>query len=203
MPEMFCPIVLLNTTGKLFEKMLAQCMQHDAVWLGIFYSNQLGGIKQCSTEDAGVFLTHLIHAGWTKGLKTSMVAFDIAQFFPSLNHSLLVDILKRQGFPGEVVKFFSSYLKDCSTQFLWNGLLSPLCDATVGVGQGFALSPVLSALYIALVMHGFSTRTQHLGCVILSYVDDGTIIVQSKSLSDNLVPLKEAYFFIYFLIMYI
>jgi hypothetical protein len=128
-----------------------------------------------------------------KGLKTSIVAFDIAQFFPSLNHSLLVDILKRQGFPGKVVKFFSSYLKDHSTQFLWNSLLSPFFDATVGVGQGSALSPVLSALYIAPVMHGFSAHTQHLGCVILSYVNDGTIIVQSKSLSDNLVPLKEAY----------
>jgi hypothetical protein len=91
---MFHPIVLLNTIGKLFEKMLAQCMQYNAVWLGIFHPNQLGGIKQCSTEDAGVFLTHLICTGWTKGLKTSMVAFDIAQFFPSLNHSLLIDILK-------------------------------------------------------------------------------------------------------------
>jgi hypothetical protein len=122
-----------------------------------------------------------------------MVAFDIAQFFPSLNHSLLVNILKRQGFPGEVVKFFSSYLKDRSTQFLWNGLLSPLFDATVGVGQGSALSPVLSVLYIAPVMHGFTACTQHLGCIILSYMDDGTIIIQFKSLSDNLVPLKEAY----------
>jgi hypothetical protein len=65
------------------------------VRLGIFHSNQLGGIKQCSTEDAGIFLTHLICAGWTKGLKTSVMAFNITQFFPLLNHSLLVDILKR------------------------------------------------------------------------------------------------------------
>jgi imidazoleglycerol phosphate dehydratase HisB len=115
---MFRPIVLLNTIGKLFEKMLAQHMQFDAVQLGIFHSNQLSRIKQHSTEDTGIFLTHLIYAGWTKGLKTSMVAFNIMQFFPSLNHSLLINILKRQGFLGEVVKFFSSYLKDHSTQFL-------------------------------------------------------------------------------------
>jgi hypothetical protein len=38
-PKMFCPIVLLNTIGKLFEKMLAQRMQYDAVWLGIFHPN--------------------------------------------------------------------------------------------------------------------------------------------------------------------
>jgi hypothetical protein len=43
---MFHPIILLNTLGKLFEKMLAQRMQYNAVRLGIFHSNQLGGIKQ-------------------------------------------------------------------------------------------------------------------------------------------------------------
>jgi hypothetical protein len=69
-------------------------MQYDAVQLGIFHSNQLGGIKQQSMEDAGIFLTHLVRAGWTKGLKTNVVAFNITQFFPSLNHSLLVDILR-------------------------------------------------------------------------------------------------------------
>jgi endonuclease/exonuclease/phosphatase family metal-dependent hydrolase len=45
-PKMFHPIVLLNTLGKLFEKMLAQKMQYDTIHLGIFHSNQLGEIKQ-------------------------------------------------------------------------------------------------------------------------------------------------------------
>jgi hypothetical protein len=62
-PKMFHPIVLLNTISKLFKKILAQRMQYDAVQLGIFHSNQLSGIKQRSTEDAGIFLTHLICAG--------------------------------------------------------------------------------------------------------------------------------------------
>jgi hypothetical protein len=38
-PKMFRPIILLNTLGKLFEKMLAQHMQYDTVCLGIFHSN--------------------------------------------------------------------------------------------------------------------------------------------------------------------
>jgi hypothetical protein len=44
--KMFQPIVLLNIIGKLFKKMLAQCMQYNTVWLGIFHPNQLGSIKQ-------------------------------------------------------------------------------------------------------------------------------------------------------------
>ena len=77
-PKAFRPIVLLNTLGKLIEKMVARQLQFDAVKYGILHSNQLGGVAQQSTEDAGVFLTYLVRAGWAKDLKTSIIAFDIA-----------------------------------------------------------------------------------------------------------------------------
>ena len=59
-PKAFRPIVLLNTLGKLIEKMIARRLQFDVVKYGILHSNQLGGVAQQSTEDAGVFLTHLV-----------------------------------------------------------------------------------------------------------------------------------------------
>ena len=59
-PKAFRPIVLLNTLGKLIEKMIARQLQFDVVKYGILHSNQLGGVAQQSTEDAGVFLTHLV-----------------------------------------------------------------------------------------------------------------------------------------------
>ena len=62
-----------------------------------------------------MFLTHLVRAGWAKGLKTSVVAFDIAQFFPSLNHSILTAILSHFGFANCIVDFFSDYLVGSST----------------------------------------------------------------------------------------
>ncbi|PPQ99163.1 hypothetical protein CVT26_014379, partial [Gymnopilus dilepis] len=85
-PKAYRPIVLLNTLGKLIEKMLSNRIQFDGINLDIFHPNQIGGIHQRSTEDAGIFLTHYVRAGWSRGLKTSMVAFNLAQFFPSLNH---------------------------------------------------------------------------------------------------------------------
>jgi len=76
-PKAFRLIVLLNTLGKLIKKMIARWLQFDTVKYGILYPNQLGGVAQWSTEDAGVFLTHLVQAGWTKSLKTSIITFDI------------------------------------------------------------------------------------------------------------------------------
>ena len=133
-PKAFRPIVLLNTLGKLIEKMIARRLQFDAVKHGILHPNQLGGVAQWSIEDAGVFLTHLVRAGWAKGLKTSIIAFDIAQFFPSLNHSMLTSILSHFGFANCIVDFFSNYLVGRSTQYSWNSFLSGACDTDVGVG---------------------------------------------------------------------
>ncbi|PPQ90824.1 hypothetical protein CVT25_012158 [Psilocybe cyanescens] len=136
---------------------------------------------------------HMGHAGWAKGLKTSVIAFDIAQFFPSLNHKVLMAILRKLGFSDNVVKFFSHYLVSRSMQYTSGDFISDLRQADVGVGQGSALSLVLSALYLTLIMRLFELDPLTRGCFLLSYVDNGTLVVQSKSLLDNCEALKWAY----------
>ena len=118
----------------------------------LVHPNQVGGVCQCSTEDAGLFLTYLVCTGWAKGKKTSVLAFNIIQFFPSLNHAMLLAILCKQGFSSIVVRFFASYLFDQFTSYLWGSFCSGPRQADVVVGQGSVLSPVLSALYITPVM---------------------------------------------------
>jgi len=92
-----------------------------------------------------------------------------------------------------VAKFFKSYLVGRSTHYAWNSFVSPPHQADVGVGQGSALSPVLSALFIALIMKLFEQSAAARGVTLLSYVDDGTIIIQSPSLIDNCAALHVAY----------
>jgi len=46
--------------GKLIEKIIARQLQFDAVKHSVLHPNQLSGISQRSTEDAGLFLTHLV-----------------------------------------------------------------------------------------------------------------------------------------------
>jgi len=43
----------------------------------------------------------------------------------------------------EISTFFSNYLIDRRTQYMWNNFISPFFRADVGVGQGFALSSIL------------------------------------------------------------
>ncbi|PPQ94318.1 hypothetical protein CVT25_005041 [Psilocybe cyanescens] len=78
-------------------------------------------------------------------------------------------------------------------QYAWDDFISDLRQADVGVGQGGALSLVLSALYLTLIMRLFELDPLTCGCFLLSYVNDGTLVVQSKFLLDNCEALKRAY----------
>ena len=81
--------------------------------------------------------------------------------------------------------FFDSYHTGRSTSYSWNQFSSPYFNVNVGVGQGSALSPILSAIYLAPIIKTFKKRIKNLKesipTDILSFVNDGLLISQEKS----------------------
>ena len=183
-PKSFCPIVLLNILGKLIEKVIVERIQFTVTSNDFIHLSQLGGLKFKSTTNAGVALTHIVWLGWVKGKTTSTLAFDILQFFPSLNHRLLTLILEKAGLESKVPSFFANYLVKRNTSCVWNDLFSPNFEVNVKVGQKSALSPILLALYLFLFLHILEKHLKNLKIPIsiLLFVDNGLIIVQNKSL---------------------
>jgi len=183
-PKAFQPIVFLNTLGKLIEKVIIERLQFMVASNDFIHLSQLGGLKFKSTTDAGVALMHIVHSGWAKGKLTNTLTFDISQFFPSLNHHLPILILKKAGLEPKVSSFFTNYLIMRKTSYLWNDLSSPSFTVNIGVGQGSALSPILLALYLTPLLYILEKCCINLKIPvsILSFVDDGLIITQNKSL---------------------
>jgi len=68
--------------------------------------------------------------------------------------------------------------------YIWNDLHSPVFEVNIGVGQGSALSPILSALYLTSFLYILEKHLKNLKIPIsiLSLVDDGLIIAQDKLL---------------------
>ena len=68
--------------------------------------------------------------------------------------------------------------------YIWNDLLSPDFKVNIGVGQGSALSPILSALYLTPFLYILEKCLKNLKIPIsiLYFVDDGLIIAQNKSI---------------------
>ena len=116
-PKLFRSIVLLNTLGKLIKKVIGKRLQFQVTSNNFIHPSQLGSLKFKSTIDAGIALTYIIHSGWVKNISTSTLAFDIAQFFLSLNYHLLTRILKKAGLDNHVVNFFANYLVGRKTNY--------------------------------------------------------------------------------------
>jgi len=117
----------------------------------------------------------------------SILAFDIAQFFSFLNHQFLSLCLKKASLNTNVIRFFNSYHSNCSTSYSWNTFTSSSFNVNIGIGQGSALFPILSALYLAPIIKTFKKRIKNLNkeipTDILSFVDNGLLISQEKSYS--------------------
>jgi len=174
----------LNTLGKLIEKVIIERIQFTVASNNFIYPSQLGGLKFKSTIDASVALTHIVRSGWAKGKMTSILAFDISQFFPSLNHQLLSLILKKADLDPKVSSFFKNYLVRRKISYIWNDLHSPSFKVNVGVGQGSALSPILSALYLSLFLYILEKCLKKLltlifFVVIMSFQSFLTVLVSS------------------------
>jgi len=118
LPKVFCPIVLFNTTDKLFKKIIEERMQFLLIFNNFIHPCQLGELKHRSTIDIDIILTHFIRSRWVKNLTMSTLAFNITQFFPLLNHQLLPLILAKAGFNPKVSNFFKNYLVSRKSKYL-------------------------------------------------------------------------------------
>jgi len=152
--------------------------------------------------NAGIILTHIICLGWVKNIVTSTLAFNIAQFFPSLNHQLFPLILDKAGLNQKISNFFKNYLVERKTNYCWNNFVSPSSNINVGVGQGSALLTILSALYLSPVFHSLEKHLKILkiSISIISFVNDRLSISQNKSISHSNANLFCSYNIILFLL---
>jgi len=89
------------------------------------------------------------------------------------------------------LSFFSNYLISRKTQYIWNNFISSLFGINIGIGQGFALSPILSALYISPIFHIFEKRAKNLIPNIyvsfLSSIDNGLLSHKRKPLKNQIL----------------
>ena len=114
---------------------------------------------------------HIIQSEWKRNCLTSTLAFNIAQFFLSLNHRLLTSIILKAELDRCVVRFFSNYLINRKTSYQWNSFLSSFFNINIGVGQSSTLSHILSTLYLEKCLKNLKIPIS-----IISFVDNGLFI---------------------------
>ncbi|CCM06899.1 uncharacterized protein FIBRA_09209 [Fibroporia radiculosa] len=150
---------------------------------------QFGGTIGHSTADAGMQLVYNIQKAWETGLTPSVLLIDISQFYPSVQQAVLLRILAKQGFHSKLCKFMADYLVGRETKFLFNGATTDPLDFSIGLGQGSSLSPILSGLYIAPVLHKWAPGQERRFANVAAqfFVDDGLLFAASPE-PDGSIP---------------
>lgn len=116
---------------------------------------------------------------------------------PSVNHDLLVAVLRRMGFAPRLCNLISHYLQGRQTRFRWCNRVSNPVDCAVGVGQGACTSPIFSAISIVPALYHITRlipqRSIDIRSSFFVFVDDGALAVSSDSMKTNLFILSQQY----------
>jgi RNA-directed DNA polymerase len=115
---------------------------------------------------------------------TWVVDADIASFFDTVDHELLLDALNVKVADGSLLRLIRKILKA--------GVSLPETSATepteLGTPQGGPLSPLLANIYL----HAFDVRIGQAGYGIVRYADDFVIFARSESKADAALTLARS-----------
>jgi group II intron reverse transcriptase/maturase len=108
---------------------------------------------------------------------TQVVDLDLAKYFDTVNHDLLIGAVREQVKDEGVIKLIRKFLK---SGVMVNGLTSP---TTEGTPQGGNLSPLLSNIYLTK----FDRMLESRGHKFVRYADDCNIYVKSLRAAERVM----------------
>lgn len=177
-PRSWRPIALLSCLGKGMERLMAKRMAWIALTHGVLSPQHGGALPKRSTMDLVASFVHDAEKALLKGLKVSMVTLDVQGAFDALLKNRLLQRMRRQGWPINVLKLTESFLSDRHVRVRLETATTDFSRVKCGTPQGTPWSPVIYMLYLAELMK--QNKELRFG-----YADDICLYRVSKSLEQN------------------
>ena len=179
------PIALICSLGKVFEKLIIKQLNKYINDHSLISINQFGYRSGFGTEACLLKLISDINGAIDRQMITISVLFDLSKAFDNVNHSILLEKLKRKNFSNDFLKLLHSYLSNRTIAVTDDSNnLSSWHNVSCGVPQGSILGPLLFILYADDLHSNMKYSTS------ISYVDDTQIYLHCYS-SDIANGLKK------------
>nr|CAI5833419.1 unnamed protein product [Callosobruchus analis]CAI5834750.1 unnamed protein product [Callosobruchus analis]CAI5835567.1 unnamed protein product [Callosobruchus analis]CAI5840243.1 unnamed protein product [Callosobruchus analis] len=159
-------VSILPVLSKLIEKVIALQLMEYVECKRILPDVQSGFRKKHSCSTALLQIIDDVLAARDIGEFTVLILLDFTRAFDTLDHKLLLQILKHIGIDRHSITFFENYLSGRMQRVVLNGNTSPFLNLTSGVPQGSVLGPLLFIIYTSQLESCLMRSKLHL------YADD-------------------------------
>jgi hypothetical protein len=146
LPSSHRPISLLDTIGKLFEKILLARILHEVNEHGLVRDDRFGFRPRHSTSLQLASLVERITGNFGEKRLTGAVFFDVSKAFDTVWIDDLHYKLTLLNFPSYIVHTISSYLRGRKFEASFQTVTSSRRGMRDGVARGGLISPVIFSL---------------------------------------------------------
>lgn len=164
----------------IVDRIIQQAMAQQLmpIYEPLFSENSFGYRPGRGAKDAIGKIKEYAEQGYTKA-----VVLDLSKYFDTLNHTILLNLLRKQVEDERVIQMVKRYLK---SGVMENGVVA---ETKEGSPQGGNLSPLLANVYLNELDWEFSRR----GVPCIRYADDIVLLAKSERASERLLESSTKY----------
>ena len=164
----------------VIDRIIQQAMAQQlmSIYEPLFSDGSYGYRPGRSAKDAIQKIKGYAEQGYTRA-----VVLDLSKYFDTLNHELLINILRREIKDERVIQMIKRYLK---SGVMENGVV---IETEKGSPQGGNFSPLLANVYLNEFDQEFSRR----GVPCIRYADDIVLLAKSERASKRLLETSMKY----------
>ena len=161
---------------RIIQQAIAQQLTpiYEPLFSDLSYGYRLGR----SAQDAIRKVKEYAEKGYTQA-----VLVDLSKYFDTLNHELLMNLLRKNIHDKRVIELIKRYLK---AGVMENGLL---VKTEEGSPQGGPLSPLFANIYL----NEYDQEMARRGVPVIRYADDIVVLAKSKRAAERLLETTQRY----------
>lgn len=159
-----------TVTDRIIQQAMAQ--QLMPIFEPLFSEDSFGYRPGRSAKDAISRIKEYAEQGYTRA-----VVLDLSKYFDTLNHTVLLNLLRQQIKDERVIQMVKRYLK---SGVMENGVVM---ETEEGSPQGGNLSPLLANVYL----NEFDWEFKRRGVPCVRYADDIVLLAKSERASERLL----------------
>jgi group II intron reverse transcriptase/maturase len=165
-----------TVTDRTIQQAMAQ--QMIPIFEPLFSDGSYGYRPGRSAKDAILKVKEYAEQGYTHA-----VSLDLSKYFDTLNHTILVNLLRKEIKDERVIQIVKRYLR---SGVMENGVV---IDTEEGSPQGGNLSPLLANIYL----NEFDQEYQKRGVPCIRYADDIVLLAKSERAAKRLLETGTKY----------